>query len=108
MLSTPPPVLDTGTLAFGDYPGTYPYAPGRAFIVELAEGKLTLRTRAGAAANALAPIAKDVFMGGDDEKNLLVFRRDGSGKVIELIERRKFNDLHARREPASAGAANAR
>jgi len=39
-----------------------------------------------------------VFMGSDDERNLLIFRRDAGGKVVELIERRKFNDLHLRRE----------
>jgi hypothetical protein len=37
-------------------------------------------------------------MGGDDEKNLLIFRRDASGRVVELIERRKFNDLRLKRE----------
>jgi hypothetical protein len=31
------------------------------------------------------------------ERNLVIFRRDGSGKVVELIERRKFNDLHLKR-----------
>ena len=43
---------------------------------------------------SLDPIAKDVFMAGGDEKDLLIFRRDASGQVTELIERRKFNDLH--------------
>ncbi len=47
---------------------------------------------------ALDAIAKDVFMGGDDEKNLMIFRRDESGQVVELIERRKFNDLRLKRE----------
>jgi hypothetical protein len=32
-------------------------------------------------------------MGSDDERNLLIFRRDAAGKVSGLIERRKFNDL---------------
>ena len=48
---------------------------------------------------ALDPIAKDVFMDGGDEKSLLVFRRNARGEVVELIERRKFNDLHLQREP---------
>jgi hypothetical protein len=43
-------------------------------------------------------MAKDVFMGSEDEKNVLVFRRDNSGRVTELIERRKFNDLHLTRD----------
>jgi len=37
-------------------------------------------------------------MSGGDERNLVIFRRDPSGRIIELIERRKFNDLHMRRE----------
>ncbi len=37
-------------------------------------------------------------MGSDDERNLLVFRRDAQGKVNALIERRKFNDLRLARK----------
>ncbi len=37
-------------------------------------------------------------MSGDDERNLLIFRRDPSGQIVELIERRKFNDLHLKRD----------
>jgi hypothetical protein len=36
----------------------------------------------------------DGFTEGSDEKNLIIFRRDGSGRVERLIERRKYNDLH--------------
>jgi hypothetical protein len=97
-LPTAPPVLDVGGLVPTDYVGTYPYAPERAFIVETEDGRLTLRTRKSAPAHVLDPIAKDVFMGSDDERNLLIFRRDAQGKVVELIERRKFNDLHAPRD----------
>lgn len=107
-LPTPPPVLDVRGLVPADYPGTYHYAPQRAFIVERAGGKLVLRTRAGSPAHALEPIAKDVFMGGDDERNLLIFRRDVSGRVTELIERRKFNDLHAQRDAAPAAPESGR
>jgi len=71
------------------------------FIIERDGDKLVFRTKAGRPANALDPIAKDVFMGGDDEKNLLVFRRDDSGRVTELIERRKFNDLRLKRDAAA-------
>ena len=96
-LPTPPPALSVSGLVASDYAGTYSYAPERAFIVEVQDGKLMLRTRAGSPAHALDPVAKDVFMGSDDERNLLIFRRDARGKVVELIERRKFNDLHATR-----------
>ncbi len=97
-LPTPPPKLDVRGLKLNDYAGTYRYAPDRAWIVEVDNGKLQWRTKAGRPANELDPIAKDVFMGGDDEKNVIIFRRDDSGRVVELIERRKFNDLHLRRD----------
>jgi ketosteroid isomerase-like protein len=97
-LPTPPPALDVHGLPLSDYPGTYRYGPERAFIVAVENGKLVFRTKAGRAPVALDAMAKDVFMGGDDEKNILLFRRDNTGKIIELIERRKFNDLHLKRE----------
>jgi hypothetical protein len=100
-LPTPPPQLNVRDLPLNAYPGTYRYGPERAFIVEVEQGRLVFRTKAGRPANALDAIAKDVFMGGDDEKNLLIFRRDEAGKIVELIERRKFNDLHMQREEAT-------
>lgn len=101
-LPTPPPPLDVRDLRLGDYPGTYRYGPERAFLVAVEDGKLVFRTKAGRPANALDPLAKDVFMGGDDEKNILIFRRDKAGKVVELVERRKFNDLHMQRDSSAA------
>lgn len=101
-LPTVPPALDVRDLHVDDYPGTYRYGPERAFTVAVDAGKLFYTTKAGGRRIALDAVAKDVFMDGGDEKNLLVFRRDGSGHVRELIQRRKFNDLHlARVEPAS-------
>jgi hypothetical protein len=97
-LPTPPPTLPVRDLRLADYPGTYRYTAERAFSVELAGDKLMLRTRAGAAAHALDAVAKDVFMGSDDERNLLIFRRDDAGKITGLIERRKFNDLQMTRD----------
>lgn len=96
-LPTPPPALAVRDLALDDYAGAYHYAPQRDFVVERSGDRLMLRTRSGAPPHALDPLAKDVFMGSDDEKNLFIFRRDAAGKVVELIERRKFNDLHAQR-----------
>lgn len=97
-LPTPPPALDVKDLRLDDYAGTYRYAPERGFLLSIENGRLVSRTKAGRPAFALDAIAKDVFMGGDDEKNLLVFRRGADGKVVELIERRKFNDLRMKRE----------
>jgi len=97
-LPTAPPTLDVRGIAPADYVGTYSYAPERAFIVEAQDGSLTVRARKSAPAHGLDPVAKDVFMGTDDERNLLIFRRDAKGKVVELIERRKFNDLRASRD----------
>lgn len=99
-LPTPPPALSVSGLKLTDYPGTYRYGPERAFYVTLEHDKLAWRTKATGEAHALDAIAQDVFMGADDEKNLLIFRRDDTGHVTELIERRKFNDLHLTREPA--------
>ena len=97
-LPTEPPALKVDGLVLGDYPGTYTYGPGRAFSVALEDGKLFYTTKAGAPHVALGAVAKDVFMSGDDERNLLIFRRDPSGQIVELIERRKFNDLHLKRD----------
>jgi hypothetical protein len=97
-LPTAPPKLTVADLALSDYPGTYRYAPERAWTVSENHGVLSYVTKPGGPANVLEPIAKDVFMGSDDERNLLVFRRDAQGKVNALIERRKFNDLRLARE----------
>jgi len=97
-LPTPPPTLPVRDLRLADYPGTYRYTAERAFSVELDGDRLMLRTRAGAAAHALDVLAKDVFMGSDEERNLLIFRRDDAGKISGLVERRKFNDLQMTRD----------
>jgi len=100
-LPTEPPKLAVTGLEIGDYPGTYTYGPGRAFSVAAENGALYFTTKAGGPHTALDPIAKDVFMSGGDERNLVIFRRDGSGHIVELIERRKFNDLHMKRAAVS-------
>lgn len=100
-LPTAPPALAVRDLRLNDYPGTYRYGPERAFLVAVENGKLVFRTKAARPPIALDAMAKDVFMGGDDERNILIFRRDEAGKIIELIERRKFNDLHLKREAAA-------
>ena len=97
-LPTEPPALKVDGLVQGDYPGTYTYGPNRAFSVAVEDGKLFYTTKAGGPHVALGAIAKDVFMSGDDERNLVIFRRDAAGHIVELIERRKFNDLHMKRD----------
>jgi len=97
-LPTPPPQLPVRDLKADDYPGTYRYGPERAWIVSIENGKLVFRTKAGRPPIAMDAMAKDVFMGGDDERNILIFRRNAAGKIVELIERRKFNDLRLQRE----------
>ncbi|HEY8681817.1 MAG TPA: DUF4440 domain-containing protein, partial [Rhodanobacter sp.] len=96
-IPTAPPQLQVGGLSLDDYAGSYRYAPGRAWTVSVKDGVLGYVSKAGRPFNTLEPIAKDVFMGSDDERNLLIFRRDVNGKVDELVERRKFNDPHLRR-----------
>lgn len=97
-LPTAPPTLSVPDIVPTDYTGIYRYAPERAWTVTRKEGVLSFATKPGGPANVLEPIAKDVFMGSDDERNLFIFRRDAHGKVVELIERRKFNDLRLTRE----------
>ena len=97
-LPTEPPALKVDGLVLGDYAGTYTYGPGRAFSVAVDEGRLYYTTKAGGPHTPLAALGKDVFMTGGDERNLAIFRRDASGRVVELIERRKFNDLHLKRD----------
>ncbi|ULU23625.1 DUF4440 domain-containing protein [Dyella terrae] len=97
-IPTPPSRLDVPGLVLDDYVGTFRYAPGRAWVVSVDHGVLGYVTRPGGPVNTLQPVAKDVFMGTDDERNLLVFQRDEHGKVSALIERRKFNDLRLGKE----------
>ena len=97
-LPTPPPRLAVAHMVLDDYSGTYRYAPDRAWTVSNAHGVLSYVSKPGGPANVLEPIARDVFMGSDDERNLLIFRRDEHGKVDGLIERRKFNDLRLNRD----------
>ena len=97
-LPTPPPKLDVAGLPLAGYAGVYRYGPGRAYTLARDGDALYYTRKPGGAHTGLQAIARDVFMDEGDEKNLLVFRRDASGHVVELIERRKFNDLHLRRE----------
>jgi hypothetical protein len=98
-IPTAPPRLRVTGLVPADYLGSYRYAPDSAWTMQVKDGVLGYVTRPGRPFKALDPIARDVYMETDDEKNLLIFRRDASGRVFEMIERRKFNDLHFRRDP---------
>jgi hypothetical protein len=100
-LPTEPPKLAVAGLDPADYPGTYAYGPGRAWSVAAENGQLYYTTKAGGPRTALDAIGKDVFMTGGDERNLAIFRRDASGRVVEVIERRKFNDLHMKRDDSA-------
>jgi ketosteroid isomerase-like protein len=97
-IPTAPPKLKVEGLKPADYVGTYRYAPDRAWIFRVRDGVVGYVTKLGRPFNALDPIAPDIFMGTDDERSLLIFRRDSHGKVSEVIERRKFNDLHLARD----------
>ncbi|HET7223160.1 MAG TPA: nuclear transport factor 2 family protein [Rhodanobacteraceae bacterium] len=98
-IPTAPPALKVRGLVRSDYVGTYRYGPGRTWAVVDRDGVLGYATHAGGSVNVLQPVAKDVFMGSDDERNLIIFRRDSKGHVDALIERRKFNDLRLVRTP---------
>ncbi|HJU06929.1 MAG TPA: nuclear transport factor 2 family protein [Rhodanobacteraceae bacterium] len=92
-LPTPPPKLLVSGLQLSDYAGVYRYGPDRAWTFSVQGDRLSYTTKPGRPAIIAEPVAKDVFMEDNDERNLLVFRRDASGRVVALIERRKFNDL---------------
>jgi hypothetical protein len=96
-LPTEPPSLSVTGIRLEEYAGDYQYGPGRSFLVAVRDGKLGYTTKPGAAATSLSPLGRDVFMSGGDERNVIIFRRDEAGRVVELIERRKFNDLHMKR-----------
>jgi ketosteroid isomerase-like protein len=101
-LPTEPPKLVVNNVHAQDYVGTYRYAPTRAWTVVNKSGELSYTTRAGGTPNVLEPLGGDIFMGGDDERNLLIFRRGADGKVDALVERRKFNDLTLQRDGSRA------
>ena len=103
-LPTPPPELAVRNLTLDDYAGSYRYGPDRAWAFAVEDGKLVYRTKPGGPPVSAAALAPDVFMSGDDEKNILIFRRDDAGRIVELIERRKFNDLHLAREGGGPAA----
>jgi hypothetical protein len=97
-IPTEPPRLDVSGLDLSDYSGTYSYAKGHEWTVNANHNVLSYTTRKGGTPNVLEPIGKDVFMGSDDERNIIVFHRDVHGVVDALIERRKFNDFRLARE----------
>jgi hypothetical protein len=100
-IPTEPPRLEVGGLHLGDYGGTYSYAKGHDWTVMANGNVLSYTTHRGGIPNVLEPIGKDVFMGSDDERNIVIFHRDAHGAVDALIERRKFNDFRlARVSPA--------
>ncbi|HEX5353970.1 MAG TPA: nuclear transport factor 2 family protein [Rhodanobacteraceae bacterium] len=97
-LPTQPPKLAVAGLDLAGYAGTYHYAPGRAWTFAVHDGTLSYSTHPGRPSIAVEPIARDVFVQDNDERNLLIFRRDASGRIVEVLERRKFNDLKLTRE----------
>ena len=100
-LPTEPPKLPVAGIVPGDYAGAFSYGPGRTWSVAAENGQLYYTTKAGGPPTLLDAIGKDVFMTGGDERNLVIFRRDAAGRVAELIERRKFNDLHMKRDDSA-------
>jgi len=97
-IPTAPPKLQVAGWHPADYVGSYRYAPAHAWTFSVRDHALGYVTGPGRPFKPIEPIARDVFMGTDDERNLLIFRRDAAGHVNGLIERRKFNDLQLRRD----------
>ena len=95
---TQPPLLAVADVRLDDYPGVYRWGPDRAHTVSIIGSRLVFTTRAGGAPTLLDPLARDVFMDAGDERNLYIFRRGADGRVTDVLERRKFNDLRMTRE----------
>jgi hypothetical protein len=76
---------------YADYDGTYELAPGTKLTVTV-DGANLLFQETGRAKKILVPEAPDIFFVKGVEGRR-IFRRDGSGKVDALIERRNNEDL---------------
>jgi len=77
--------------AYREYAGTYQLAPGVTRIVTADEQALTV-TRSGRAAETLIPEAPDIFFRKGVEGRIL-FRREKTGKVDTLVDRRNNEDI---------------
>jgi hypothetical protein len=76
---------------YQDYPGAFELTPGITRTVSFAGPGLSVE-RAGRAAEALIPEAPDIFFRKGIEGRIL-FRRDATGKVDALIDRRNNEDI---------------
>jgi len=74
-----------------DYVGTYELAPGKTLVVSLEDGNV-FSQRAGKTKDALIPESADIFFRKGVEGRQ-VFRRDESGHVDALIDRRNNEDV---------------
>lgn len=79
------------TAAYKDYAGTYELAAGITRVVTANRQELTVQRR-GRAAETLIPEAPDMFFRKGIEGRIL-FRRDASGEVGALIDRRNNEDI---------------
>jgi hypothetical protein len=81
--------VDTARL--NDYVGTYQLAPGQTIVVSR-DGDKLFALRSGGKLVRLLPESPDLFFRTGVEGRRL-FRRDGSGKVSALIDRRNNEDV---------------
>ena len=77
--------------AYQDYAGSYELAPGVTRVVTSEHQKLTVE-RSGRAAETLIPEAPDIFFRKGIEGRIL-FRRDATGRVDALVDRRNNEDI---------------
>jgi Domain of unknown function (DUF4440) len=77
--------------AYQDYAGTYELAPGLTRVVALNQQELS-EQRSGRAAETLIPEAPDIFFRKGIEGRIL-FRRDTTGRVVALVDRRNNEDI---------------
>lgn len=86
-----PPVISIDSTELADYVGAYEAAPNLVFTVSRAGDQL-LGSRAGRTPQRLWPVYQDVFF-IKGRHGLFVFRRDPQGRIVQMLDRRKGNDV---------------
>jgi hypothetical protein len=86
------PRFAVDSAVFDDYAGTYRLsAEVRARVWR--EGNRLIMDRAGRGREELIPIGNDRFVRAGAPRGERFFRRNGEGRVVELVDRRDNNDL---------------
>lgn len=97
-LRTDPPAVARTAAELAEYSGTYRLTPEIAYVVRVHEGRLEAQ-RTGRAVEVLLAEAPDVFFVPGRPRYRKLFRRDASGHVTALIDRREAWEIVWTRQP---------